>query len=183
MSSVISVIITAFVTGALARFAVPGPDPMPAWLTILIGLVGTLIGAAIVVAIAGADPAWMGISGFLCAIALVLAYRRFVQKRPIWGPEAYRFPQRGVGVEDYRERLQKAGIDPDTIGTEIAAAMTARTAPAATGASAPAPAAGDDPTENPAYYLRLLDELHDNGVLESDEYQAARTRLLERLRA
>ncbi len=143
MSSVISVIITAFVTGALARFAVPGPDPMPAWLTILIGLVGTLIGAGVVYAIAGADPAWMGIAGFLCAIVLVLVYRRFVQKRAIWGPEAYRFPQRG--------------------------------APAQTGA--------DDPTENPAHYLRLLDELHDNGVLESDEYQTARTRLLERLRA
>jgi len=46
MSSVISVIITAFVTGALARFAVPGPDPMPAWLTILIELLG---GAMLVV--------------------------------------------------------------------------------------------------------------------------------------
>jgi hypothetical protein len=30
MGSVITVIVTAFVTGALARFAVPGPDPMPA---------------------------------------------------------------------------------------------------------------------------------------------------------
>lgn len=181
MSSVISVIITAFVTGALARFAVPGPDPMPAWLTILIGLVGTLIGAGIVFAIAGADPAWMGIAGFLCAIALVLAYRRFVQKRAIWGPEAYRFPQRGIGVENYRERLHRAGIDPDTIGAEIAAALTPRTAPAVAGAAAHTGA--DDPTENPAHYLRLLDELHDNGVLETDEYQTARTRLLERLRA
>ena len=44
LGSIISVIVTAFFTGALARFAVPGPDPMPAWLTILIGLVGTLIG-------------------------------------------------------------------------------------------------------------------------------------------
>jgi uncharacterized membrane protein YeaQ/YmgE (transglycosylase-associated protein family) len=183
MSSVISVIITAFVTGALARFAVPGPDPMPAWLTVLIGLVGTLIGAGIVFAIAGADPAWMGIAGFLCAIALVLAYRRFVQKRAIWGPEAYRFPQRGIGVENYRERLHRAGIDPDTIGAEIAAALSPRTAPVPAGAGAPAHAGGDDPTENPAHYLRLLDELHDNGVLESDEYQTARTRLLERLRA
>jgi uncharacterized membrane protein YeaQ/YmgE (transglycosylase-associated protein family) len=185
MSSVISVIITAFVTGGLARFAVPGPDPMPAWLTVLIGLVGTLIGAGIVVAIAGADPAWMGIAGFLCAIALVLAYRRFVQKRAIWGPEAYRFPERGVGVENYRERLQKAGIDPNTIGTEIAAALQARRGPAAAGSAAGpvAEAAGDDPTENPAHYLRLLDELHDNGVLDDDEYQGARTRLLERLRA
>ena len=182
MSSVLSVIITAFVTGGLARFAVPGPDPMPAWLTVLIGLIGTLIGAGIVVAVAGADPAWMGIAGFLCAIALVLAYRRFVQKRAIWGPDAYRFPERGVGVDNYRERLQRAGIDPNTIGTEIAAAFQARNAPAA--GAAPAPESDvDDPTENPAHYLRLLDELHDNGVLGADEYEAARTRLLERLRA
>jgi uncharacterized membrane protein YeaQ/YmgE (transglycosylase-associated protein family) len=184
MASVISVIITAFVTGALARFAVPGPDPMPAWLTVLIGLAGTLAGAGIVYAIAGTDPAWMGIAGFFCAIVLVLGYRRFVQKRAIWGPEAYRFPKRGIGVENYRERLQRAGIDPDTIGAEIAAALTARSTPSADAAPAPSTSTGaDHPTENPAHYLRLLDELHDNGVLETDEYQTARTRLLERLRA
>jgi uncharacterized membrane protein YeaQ/YmgE (transglycosylase-associated protein family) len=180
-SLVISALFTAFITGALARFAVPGPDPMPVWLTLVIGLVGTAIGGGIAYAIAGRDITWINIGGFLFAIALVIAYRRFVQKRPIWGPDAYRFPKRGVGVEDYRERLQKAGIDPDTIGTEIAAAMTARSAPGT--ATTSAPAVGDDPTENPAHYLRLLDELHDNGVLESDEYQTARTRLLERLRA
>src|SRR5712671_3133552 len=180
-SLVISALFTAFITGALARFAVPGPDPMPVWLTLVIGLVGTAMGGGIAYAIAGRDITWINIGGFLFAIALVIAYRRFVQKRAIWGPDAYRFPKRGVGVEDYRERLQKAGIDPDTIGTEIAAAMTARSAPGT--ASTSAPVVGDDPTENPAHYLRLLDELHDNGVLESDEYQTARTRLLERLRA
>lgn len=180
-SLVISWLFTAFITGALARFAVPGPDPMPVWLTLVIGLVGTAIGGGIAYAIVGRDITWINIGGFLFAIALVIAYRRFVQKRAIWGPDAYRFPKRGVGVEDYRERLQKAGIDPDTIGTEIAAAMTARSAPGTAATSAPT--VGDDPTENPAHYLRLLDELHDNGVLESDEYQTARTRLLERLRA
>jgi len=41
----------------------------------------------------------------------------------------------------------------------------------------------DDPTENPAHYLGLLEELHDSGVLSDEEYDAARTRLLERLRA
>jgi uncharacterized membrane protein YeaQ/YmgE (transglycosylase-associated protein family) len=180
-SLVISALFTAFITGALARFAVPGPDPMPVWLTLVIGLVGTAIGGGIAYAIVGRNITWINIGGFLFAIALVIAYRRFVQKRAIWGPDAYRFPKRGVGVEDYRERLQKAGIDPDTIGTEIAAAMTARSASGT--ATTSAPAVGDDPTENPAHYLRLLDELHDNGVLESDEYQTARTRLLERLRA
>jgi len=40
-----------------------------------------------------------------------------------------------------------------------------------------------DPTENPAHYLGLLEELHDAGVLEDDEFATARMRLLERLRA
>jgi uncharacterized membrane protein YeaQ/YmgE (transglycosylase-associated protein family) len=179
MSAVLSVIITAFITGALARFAVPGPDPMPIWLTVFIGLVGSLAGAGIVYAITGTDPAWMGIAGFLCAMALVMAYRRFVQKRPLWGPGAYRFPERGIGVDEYRERLTRAGIDPDTIGRQMAAALT----PQQPAARAAARADREDPTENPAHYLQLLDELHDSGVLDENEYEAARTRLLERLRA
>src|SRR5207253_5017144 len=131
------------------------------WLTVLIGLVGTLIAWGVIVAIADGDPAWVGITGFLISIGLVLGYRRFVQKRALWGPEAYRFPQRGVGVEQYRERLQRAGIDPDTIGAEIAAALTPRSAAGGPGAAgAPAQTGADDPTENPAHYLRLLDELH-----------------------
>ena len=113
--TVIAALASAFITGALARFAVPGPDPMPAWLTVAIGLGGTVVGGGIVLAIAGQDPAWVGIAGFLASIALVLLYRRFVQKRPIWGPEAYRFPDKGFGVEHYRERLERAGIDPDKI--------------------------------------------------------------------
>src|SRR2546430_14588305 len=100
MASVISVIVTAFITGALARFAVPGPEPMPAWLTILIGLVGTLIGAGIVFVTVGQDPAWVGIAGFIVSIALVIAYTRFVQQRALRGPDAYRLPRRGVGVEE-----------------------------------------------------------------------------------
>jgi uncharacterized membrane protein YeaQ/YmgE (transglycosylase-associated protein family) len=183
MGSVISVILTAFVTGSLARFAVPGPDPMPIWLTVLIGLAGTLIGAGIVIAITGADPAWMGISGFLCAITIVLVYRRFIQKRPLWGPEAYRFPEKGFGVDEYRERLSRAGIDPDAIGQQLAAQMAARAGPGPATPAVAAPVPGDDPTENPAHFLRLLDELHDSGVLADEEYTTVRTRLLERLRS
>jgi len=184
-SQIIAVIVTAFFTGALARFAVPGPDPMPWWLTVLIGLVGTLIAWGVIVAIADGDPAWVGIIGFLISIGLVLAYRRFVQKRALWGPDAYRFPQRGVGVEQYRERLQRAGIDPESIGEQMAIALGQRQA--AQRGEIVAPAAGprtdvDDPTENPAHYLQLLEELHDTGVLSDDEYTGARTRLLERLR-
>src|SRR5579862_1770926 len=154
LASVIVLLISAFVTGALARFAVPGPDPMPAWLTILIGLAGSLIGWGIVVAAIGPDPAWVGIAGFLAAIVLVVAYRHFVQKRPLFGPDAYRFPDRGFGVDEYRRRLQQAGIDPNRIGSPLAP-FAAGPAGAAAGASAPTAAAGDA-TDNPAHYLGLL---------------------------
>ena len=183
LGQILAVVITAFFTGALARFAVPGPDPMPWWLTVLIGLIGTLAAWGIVVGVASGDPAWVGITGFFISIALVLAYRRFVQKRAVWGPEAYRFPERGVGVDEYRQRLERAGIDPEAIGRQMAAAL-GRDQQGRAGTEAPSPViGGDDPTDNPAHYIRLLDELHDNGVLSEEEYTASRTRLLERLRA
>ena len=179
LGSVLAALASAFVTGALARFAVPGPDPMPVWLTLAIGLLGTVVGGGIVLAAVGPEPTWAGLAGFLSAVALVLAYRRFVQKRPLWGAGAYRFPKRGFGVEQYRERLERAGIDPDKIASPLATAAT-QAAPPPLG-RVPV-AAADDPTENPAHYLGLLEDLHDSGVLEDEEYTAARTRLLERLR-
>lgn len=178
-ASVVALLVSAFVTGGLARFAVPGPDPMPAWLTVLIGLVGSLIGWGIVVAAIGPDPAWVGIAGFLVAIAIVVGYRHFVQHRPLFGPGAYRFPDRGFGVDEYRRRLNRAGIDPDRIGSPFTPMQPTQGAP--TRQPGPAPAAAD-PTENPAHYLGLLEELHDSGVLDDDEYTNARNRLLERLR-
>ena len=36
VGTIIGAMFTAFIIGALARFAVPGPDPMPAWLTVAI---------------------------------------------------------------------------------------------------------------------------------------------------
>ena len=118
-------------------------------------------------------------ASFIAAVGLVIIYRRFVQKRPLWGRGAYRFPERGFGVEAYRERLKRAGIDPDKLGTQPFGAlqpMPGQPVPVRT-------AEGGDPSENPAHYLGLLEELHDNGVLEDEEYSAARARLLESLRA
>jgi len=172
-ASIVALLLSGFITGGLARFAVPGPDPMPAWLTLLIGLLGSLIGWGIVVLAVGPDAAWVGIAGFLCAIALVVLYRHFVQKRPLFGPEAYRFPDRGLGVQEYRRRLHQAGIDPDQIRSPSGLAVST---------AAAREAEPDDPTENPAHYLGLLEELHDSHVLTDDEYAAARMRLLESLR-
>ena len=173
--TVVGVLASAFVTGALARLAVPGPDPMPIWLTVAIGLAGAAGGGGIAYAAGARDAATISFAGFGVAILLVIGYRRFIQRRPVWGRDAYRFPQRGVGVDSYRERLHRAGIDPDRIGA-AAATVTEATRPSGGGAAA------EEPTENPAHFLRLLDELHDSGVLTEDEYGAARTRLLERLR-
>ena len=182
LGSVIAALFIAFITGALARFALPGPDPMPPWLTIAIGLCGTVVGTTIVLALGGRKAAsWAGLASFFVAVGLVVIYRRFVQKRPLWGKDAYRFPERGFGVEHYRERLKKAGIDPDQIGSQPFGLLQPRPPmqpPVATAHARP----GEGPTDNPAHYLGLLEELHDTGVLDDDEYTAARTRLLESLR-
>jgi uncharacterized membrane protein YeaQ/YmgE (transglycosylase-associated protein family) len=179
LGNVIAALFLAFITGALARFALPGPDPMPPWLTIAIGLLGTMAGTAIVLGIWGRHAAsWAGLASFLVAVGLVVLYRRFVQRRPLWGKGAHRFPERGFGVDAYRERLKRAGIDPEKIGTQPFGAFQPMSQPATVRTPVT-----DDPTENPAHYLGLLEELHDSGVLDDDEYNAARTRLLESLRS
>lgn len=180
---VVSSIVVAFIVGGLARFAVPGPDPMPAWLTIAIGLFSTFVGSLIVIAIEGRhtkDVSSVFTAAFFIGIGIVVLYRHFVQKRPVWGKDAYRFPERGVGVEHQRERLRNAGIDPDQIGVGAPFGV-----PQPGTQPRPAAPTGDhpgDPTENPAHYLGRLEELHDSGVLDDSEYEGARARLLEKLR-
>jgi uncharacterized membrane protein YeaQ/YmgE (transglycosylase-associated protein family) len=78
------------VVGALARLAIPGPDPMPLWLTLVIGLVGAFLGGGAGYAMGGVAAYFMG--AVIVASALIYAYRRFVQKRPITGPGAFRRP-------------------------------------------------------------------------------------------
>jgi len=182
LGTVIGALFTAFIIGALARFAVPGPDPMPAWLTVSIGLSGVGIGYGIVYAVTGHDSSWAPTVSFVAAVGLVLVYRRFVQKRPLWGKDAFRFPERGFGIAQYRERLKRHGIDPDQIGIQGFGQPLQPTAQQPANSAGTSGAAGD-PTENPAHYLGLLEELHDSGVLDDDEYTAARTRLLESLRS
>ena len=97
LGTIIQIVISGFVIGALARFAVPGPDPMPIWLTIIIGIVGSAIGGGIAGGIFGVEQDSGSvfailIGSILASTLLVIAYRRFVQHRPITGPDAYRRP-------------------------------------------------------------------------------------------
>ena len=97
LGAIIQIVISGFVIGALARFAVPGPDPMPIWLTIVFGIVGSLIGGGIAAAIFGTEQDSGSvfailIGSILASTLLVIGYRRFVQHRPITGPDAYKRP-------------------------------------------------------------------------------------------
>ena len=95
-SVILAILISGFVTGALARLAIPGPDPMPIWLTIAIGLAGSITGAVIGKAISHDNGFVISFLSFGVAMALVAGYRRFVQRRPIFGPGA-RHPSRLAG--------------------------------------------------------------------------------------
>jgi uncharacterized membrane protein YeaQ/YmgE (transglycosylase-associated protein family) len=87
---VIVVALGGLVVGALARLAVPGPDPMSIWMTIALGLAGTVVGGIVVRILFGTTGGFF--AAVLAAIALLAAYRRYVQKRPFWGPGARRPP-------------------------------------------------------------------------------------------
>jgi uncharacterized membrane protein YeaQ/YmgE (transglycosylase-associated protein family) len=149
---VLSILISGFVTGGLARFAIPGPDPMPIWLTIAIGLVGSIIGAVVGNAISHDNGFVISFLSFGVAMALVAAYRRFVQQRPIFGPGALAFPERGIGVERTRERLQKLGVDPNALRPDPAKLERAR-------------------------LEAMLQELHRAGVLTDEELADKLSRL------
>src|SRR3954462_6473704 len=155
VSVVLAILISGFVTGALARLAIPGPDPMPIWLTVAIGLVGSITRAIVGKAISHNNGFVISFLSFGVAMALVAGYRRFVQKRPIFGPGALAFPERGVGGDQTRDRLQRLGIDPGALSPDPAKLERAR-------------------------LEAMLRELHRAGLLDDDELAAKRAALDER---
>lgn len=90
------VAVSGLIVGGLARLAVPGPDPMPWWQTILLGLAGSLVGGLVAAGLgmSDTDEAGDATGGFLLSLAgatvLLVVYRKLVQGRPITGPGARR---------------------------------------------------------------------------------------------
>jgi uncharacterized membrane protein YeaQ/YmgE (transglycosylase-associated protein family) len=152
---VLAILFSGFITGALARLAIPGPDPMPFWLTIAIGLTGSIVGAVVGKAISNDNGYLISFLSFGIAIALVAGYRRFVQQRPVFGPGAFAFPDRGVGVEQQRSRLARLGIDPDLLRPDPKKVERAR-------------------------LEAMLQELHRAGMLDDEELAEKRRALDER---
>jgi uncharacterized membrane protein YeaQ/YmgE (transglycosylase-associated protein family) len=146
------IMLFGFITGSLARLAVPGPDPMPIWLTIAIGLVGSGAGGGLAIGLWGHGTQGIGIFSFLGAVLLVVAYRSFVQKRPIVGPDAFRFPERGIGIERFQQRRSKM----EDIYRQAQAQQ-----------------AGASLESN----LQKLRDLHDAGILTDEEFEAKKALL------
>lgn len=99
LGAIIGIIVSGLIVGALARFALPGRDPLSIWKTILLGILGSILGG-LVAGLTGVietpedgDEMTGGelLTGFLFALAgavlLLILYRRFVQKRSITGPD------------------------------------------------------------------------------------------------
>jgi uncharacterized membrane protein YeaQ/YmgE (transglycosylase-associated protein family) len=151
LAAILLLAISGFVFGALARWAVPGPDPMPVWLTVFIGLGGSAVGGGITAAVLNvnstnvsrADYFTIELASILVSILLVVAYRHFIQQRAILGPDALTPPTRGFGIggrrpsrPSLRQAVQKAQL------------------------------------------LKSLDDLHAHGLLTDDDYQAKRAQVL-----
>lgn len=156
LGSIILVMFFGFITGGLARLAVPGPDPMPVWLTVAIGLVGSAAGGAIAIAIWGKGTQAIGLLSFLGAVLLVVAYRRFVQKRPLTGPDALKFPDRGIGIDKFHERRNKVEDLMRKAQGQALGAHAERTAES---------------------NLRKLSDLHEAGILTDEEYETKKAQL------
>ena len=93
--AILSLLVSGLILGLLARFAVPGKDPLKLWQTVLLGIAGSLVGglvARLVGVIDGDDTITAGEAGASVlfslggAIVLLILSRHFVQKRPITGP-------------------------------------------------------------------------------------------------
>jgi uncharacterized membrane protein YeaQ/YmgE (transglycosylase-associated protein family) len=155
LASIVMIMVFGFITGGLARLAVPGPDPMPVWLTVAIGLAGSAAGGALAIGIWGRGTQAIGLLSFLGAVLLVVAYRRFVQKRPLIGPDALKFPDKGIGIDRFTERRQKM---------EDLMRQAQHTQ------------AANDAESN----LSKLSDLHRAGILTDEEFEAKRAEVLSR---
>jgi uncharacterized membrane protein YeaQ/YmgE (transglycosylase-associated protein family) len=87
---ILALALGGLIVGALARLALPGPDPMSILATIGLGIAGSFVGGIV-------SWLFLGHAGglvisVLAATLLLYLHRRFVQHRPITGPGARQLP-------------------------------------------------------------------------------------------
>jgi uncharacterized membrane protein YeaQ/YmgE (transglycosylase-associated protein family) len=87
---ILALVLSGLIVGALARLALPGPDPMSILATIGLGLAGSFVGGIVSWLLVG--HAGGIIISVLAATLLLYLHRRFVQHRPLTGPGARQLP-------------------------------------------------------------------------------------------
>lgn len=85
LGDVVAILLSGLLVGALGRLAVPGRDPMPIWMTILLGIVGSIVGGVVALSL-GLGAGGVFVLSVLAATLIVIAYRKLVQKRSVTGP-------------------------------------------------------------------------------------------------
>jgi uncharacterized membrane protein YeaQ/YmgE (transglycosylase-associated protein family) len=68
--------LSGLIVGGLARLALPGPDPMSIWMTILIGIAGSFIGGLVMLAITGGRNAGGIVVSVAASTLIVYLIRR-----------------------------------------------------------------------------------------------------------
>lgn len=81
---IVSLIIVGLIAGILAKIAMPGPDPGGIILTIVIGIVGALIGGYVIELLGGPRLTGINLSSILVATLgsiILLAIYRLITRR------------------------------------------------------------------------------------------------------
>jgi uncharacterized membrane protein YeaQ/YmgE (transglycosylase-associated protein family) len=83
LTALIFWIIVGLIAGALAKLIMPGDDPGGIIVTIILGIVGAVIGGYILraLSIGGGGFIWSIIAGIIGAVILLAIYRLFVGSR------------------------------------------------------------------------------------------------------
>ena len=80
---IIGLIVMGAIVGFIARLLLPGPDPMGAIGTILVGIVGSILGYYIASAITPDNEGFPWIGALIATMILVWLYRKFAGRRTV----------------------------------------------------------------------------------------------------
>ena len=73
---IVILFVGGFIVGGLARWAVPGPDPMPVWATAALGIGGAIIGGIIARILIGTGGGFLfAFDGFVVPLILRTYWR------------------------------------------------------------------------------------------------------------